>query len=89
MSSLPTPPFPPQNRLVTLLIGMVVANLVGGALCFGVTKLSQFFNGSNEGWLIWPSFFLLPLLVGLVAAWFYVKCSGERLRSKFAAAGAH
>ena len=71
MSSLPTPPFPPQNRLVILLIGMVVANLVGGAVCFGVTKLSQFFNGSNEGWLIWPSFFLLPLLVGLVAAWFY------------------
>src|ERR1700704_817925 len=71
MSSPLLPPLPPQNRLVTLLIGMAVANLVGGALCFGVTKLSQFFNGSNEVWLIWPSFFLLPLLVGLVAAWFY------------------
>jgi hypothetical protein len=69
--SLSEPPLPPQNRLVTLLIGMGVANLVGGLLCFGVSKLSQFVRGSNEGWLLWPSFFLLPLLVGLIAAWFY------------------
>ena len=71
MSSPQAAPLPPQNRLATLLIGMGVANVVGGALCFGVTKLSQFFTGSSEGWLIWPSFFLLPLIVGLVAAWFY------------------
>jgi hypothetical protein len=71
MSSL-TPPFPPpQNRLATLLIGMGVANLVGGGLCFGITKLSDIYRGPNEGWLIWPSFFLLPLLMGLIAAWFY------------------
>ena len=66
-----SPPLPPQNRLVTLLIGMGVANLVGGVLCFGVTKLSEIYKGPNEGWFIWPSFFLLPLLVGLIAAWFY------------------
>jgi hypothetical protein len=56
---------------MTLLLGMGVANLVGGALLFGVTKLSRFFTGPYEGWLIWPSFFLLPLIVGMVAAWFY------------------
>jgi hypothetical protein len=65
------PPLPPQSRLVTLLIGMGVANLVGGALCFGLTKLSEVCKGPNQGWILWPSFFLLPFLVGLIAAWFY------------------
>lgn len=65
------PPPPPQNRLTTLLIGMGVANLVGGLLCFGVTELARYVRGSYDGWVIWPSFFLLPLIVGLVAAWFY------------------
>jgi len=66
-----SPPLPPQNRLVTLLIGMGAANVVGGALCFGVTKLSELYHGPNEGLFIFPSFVLLPLIVGLVAAWFY------------------
>jgi hypothetical protein len=65
------PPLPPQNRLVTLLIGMAVANLVGDALLFGVTKLIEIYNGSNKELFIFPSFFLLPLIVGLVAAWFW------------------
>jgi hypothetical protein len=65
------PPLPPRNRLVTLLMGMAAANLVGGVLCFGVTKLSAIYKGANEGLLMLPSFFLLPLLVGLIAAWFY------------------
>jgi hypothetical protein len=65
------PPLRPHDRLVTLLIGIGVANLVGGGLCFGITKLSEVYKGPNEGWLIWPSFFLLPLLMGLIAAWFY------------------
>jgi hypothetical protein len=71
MSSLTAPPLPPQNRLVTLLIGMAVANFVGGVLCFGVTKLSEIYKGPSEGLFVWPSFFLLPLFVGLIAAWFY------------------
>jgi hypothetical protein len=65
------PPLPPRNRLATLLIGMAVANLAGGVLCFGLTKLSDIYKGPSEGWFMWPSFFLLPLMVGLVAAWFY------------------
>lgn len=66
-----SPPLPPQNRLATLLIGMAVANLVGGMLGFGITKLSEIYKGSNVGLFLWPSFFLLPLLVGLIAAWCY------------------
>jgi hypothetical protein len=50
---------------------MGAANLAGGALCFGVTKLNALYHGPNEGWFIFPSFVLLPLIVGLVAAWFY------------------
>lgn len=71
MSSLTPPPFPPQDRWKVLLIGMAVANLAGGALCFGVAKLSEIYKGPNEGWFMLPSFFLLPLMVGLIAAWFY------------------
>ncbi len=66
------PPLPAQtNRTATLLIGMSVANLIGGVLCFGLTKLDEIYRGPNEGWFMWPSFVLLPLLVGLIAAWFY------------------
>ena len=71
MSSFTPPPLPPQNQLVTLLIGMGVANLAGGVLCFGVTRLSEIYKGPNEGLFVFPSFVLLPLMVGLVAAWFY------------------
>jgi hypothetical protein len=65
------PLLPPQNRMVTLLIGMGVANLVGGVLCLGVSKLNEIYKGSNDALFIFPSFFLLPLMVGLIAAWFY------------------
>lgn len=65
------PPLSPQDRWKTLLIGMAVANLVGGVLCFGVVKLSEIYKGPSEGWFMLPSFFLLPLMVGLIAAWFY------------------
>ena len=71
MSSPQTPPLPPQNRLAILLIGMAVANLAGGALFFGLSKLSDIYRDAAQGWLVLPSFFLLPLLVGLIAAWFY------------------
>ena len=56
---------------LVIVIGMLVANLVGDALLFGVAKLSEIYKGSNKELLIFPSFFLLPLIVGLVAAWFW------------------
>lgn len=71
MSSLTPPPPGRLNRLMTLLIGMVVANLAGGVLCFGISELSDIYKGPSEGFFMWPSFFLLPLMMGLIAAWFY------------------
>jgi hypothetical protein len=65
------PPLPPRNRLVTLLVGMAVANLVGGALCFGVVLLIEVCKSPNAGAIMYPSFVLLPLIVGLIAAWFF------------------
>jgi uncharacterized protein YndB with AHSA1/START domain len=50
---------------------MAVANVVGGVLSFGAVKLIGIYKGPNEGWLMVPSFVLLPFLVGLIAAWFY------------------
>ena len=69
-TSLP-PPLPPENQRATLLIGMGVANLVGGLLCFGVVKLAEIYKGPNEQLLVLPSLILLPLMVGLIAGWFY------------------
>lgn len=65
------PPLPPQNRLVILVIGMLVANLAGDALLFGVTKFFSLYKDQTQGVLALPSFVLLPFIVGLVAAWFY------------------
>ena len=71
MADSSTPPPPPPNQLITLLLGMGVANLVGGVIGFGVARLTEFYKGPSEGWIMWPSFFLLPMIVGLIAAWFY------------------
>jgi hypothetical protein len=56
---------------MTLVIGMLVANLVGDALLFGVTKFHSLYKDQIQGVLTLPSFVLLPFIVGLVAAWFY------------------
>lgn len=48
---------------------MAVANLVGGVLLIGVTTLGSFSKTRFDETLIYPSFILLPLIVGLVAAW--------------------
>lgn len=64
-------PLPPRNRRVTLLVGMAVANLVGGALCFGVVLLIEVCKGPDAAAIMYPSFVLLPLIVGLIAAWFF------------------
>ena len=50
---------------------MLVANLVGDVLLFGVAVLVAQFKGDTQGVLAVPSFLLLPFIVGLVAAWFY------------------
>jgi hypothetical protein len=63
-----------------LLLGIVVGNAIGGALLFGVTLLIGAYRGNDVSALVaWPSFFLIPFLVGLVAAWFW-----RRLRRSLA-----
>jgi hypothetical protein len=54
-----------------MLLGTLVANAVGGALMLGVTELLAAYKSNDIGIIAYPSFFLIPLLVGLVAAWFW------------------
>ena len=70
MTDVP-PTSKPTRPILTLLIGMLAANLVGDVLLFGVAVLVAQFKGDTQGVLALPSFLLLPLIVGLVAAWFY------------------
>src|SRR4051794_1872210 len=66
------PPLPPRRALWQMLLGMFVANAIGGALLFGLVSLIGAYKNSDVTALIaWPSFFLIPFFVGLVAAWFW------------------
>jgi len=70
-SSLQPPPLPPQHPAMVLILGMLVANAVGGALLFGVTQFLAVYKNRDANVLAIPSFVLVPLLVGLIAAWFW------------------
>lgn len=70
MTDIP-PIFKPARPILTLVIGMLVANLAGDVLLFGVTALVSRVKGDAQGALALPSFLLLPFIVGVVAAWFY------------------
>jgi hypothetical protein len=66
------PPLPPTRPLWRLILGMVIANAAGGALLFAVTLFVGAYKNNDISTLVmWPSFFLIPFLVGLVAAWFW------------------
>jgi hypothetical protein len=67
------PPLPSTRPVVwTLLLGMVIANAVGGALLFAITLFVGAYKNNEVSTLVaWPSFFLVPFLVGLAAAWFW------------------
>jgi hypothetical protein len=66
------PPLPPSRPLWHLLLGMAIANGVGGSLLFAVTLFASAYRDRDISALVaWPSFFLIPFLVGLVAAWFW------------------
>jgi hypothetical protein len=54
-----------------MLLGMLVGNAVGGALLYAGILLLGAYGSGNKDLLIWPSLILLPLIVGLVAAWFW------------------
>ncbi|HSV64126.1 MAG TPA: hypothetical protein VLH83_12345 [Chthoniobacterales bacterium] len=49
---------------------MAIANAVGGVLLFAITLFVGAYRNSDVSTVVmWPSFFLIPFLVGLVAAW--------------------
>jgi hypothetical protein len=55
-----------------MLLGIFVSNAIGGVLLFGLVWLIGAYKNSDVTTLIaWPSFFLIPIIVGLVAAWFW------------------
>src|SRR6266404_9913571 len=66
------PPLPPRNVFGTLMLGILVANAIGGTLLFAVTWFASAYRDRDVSALVvWPNFFLIPFLVGLVAAWFW------------------
>lgn len=65
------PPLPPRSPVWQLILGMLVANAIGGALLYGTTLLADAVKNKDVAVLAWPSFFLIPFIVGLVAAWFW------------------
>jgi hypothetical protein len=50
---------------------MVVANLIGGMVLLAVVYVVSPYRNRVKDLLIYPSFILLPLMVGIVAAWFW------------------
>lgn len=66
------PPLPPRNVAWILVLGVLVANAIGGSLVFAVTLIVGAYREHDVFALVaWPSFFLIPFLVGLIAAWFW------------------
>jgi hypothetical protein len=65
------PPLPPARSGWQLILGMLLANAVGGTLLYGVTLFSGAFKNSDAQALAWPSFVLIPLVVGFASAWFW------------------
>src|ERR1043165_1108259 len=67
-----TPPLPPMRPVGQLLLGIAVSNAIGGSLLYGVVWFVEAFKGRDATALVaWPSFFLIPFLVGVIAAWFW------------------
>src|SRR6266446_4183105 len=66
------PPLPPRNVVWIMMLCTLVANAIGGCLVFAVTWFVGAYREHDVSALIaWPSFFLIPFLVGLIAAWFW------------------
>jgi hypothetical protein len=66
------PTLPPRNPAGQLVLGILVANAIGGAMLFpGVWAVRTYKEEDLATLVAWPSFFLLPIIVGLVAAWFW------------------
>jgi hypothetical protein len=68
----PPPPLPPRNIVWPMVLGLLVSNAIGGTLLFAVTFFVGAYKNNDVFALVaWPSFFLIPFFVGLIAAWFW------------------
>jgi hypothetical protein len=56
---------------MTLIVGMVGANLIGGVALLAVVYVASPYRNKVKDLIIYPSFILLPMAVGLVAAWLW------------------
>src|SRR3954468_21762096 len=66
------PPLPPRDPIAPMLLGIFVSNAIGGVLLFALMWLIGASKNSDiSAFIAWPSFFLIPFFVGLVAAWFW------------------
>lgn len=65
-----SPPPPPPRPIGQLILGILVGNAAGGAILYAVSLFAGEFK-QQSGALVWPSFILIPFIVGLVAAWFW------------------
>jgi len=55
-----------------MVVGILVANAIGGAiLCLSMWALRAYNREDVATLIAWPSLFLMPIIVGLVAAWFW------------------
>jgi hypothetical protein len=66
------PPLPPTRPVWQLILGIVIANAIGGVLLFALSWFVGAYKNHDVTTLVaWPSFFLMPFLVGVIAAWFW------------------
>src|SRR3954468_3267321 len=68
------PPLTPRQPIAIgpMLLGIFVSNAIGGSLLFALVWLIGAYKNSDvTTFIAWPSFFLIPFFVGLVAAWFW------------------
>jgi hypothetical protein len=72
MSDTPPPlPNSPNRSTGALLLGLFAGNLVGGALMAILLKLIGLYKENQISTAIAPNLFLVPLVSGLVSAWFW------------------
>jgi hypothetical protein len=66
------PPLPPRNPAAQIFLGALLANAAGGVLLAAINWFVRSrIQDDISTFVLWPSFFLLPFFVGLLAAWFW------------------
>src|SRR5256885_15185408 len=66
------PPLPPRDAVWQVFLWALVANGIGGALLAVINWFVRaHIQEDISTFVLWPSFFLLPFFVGLLASWFW------------------